>query len=89
MSKCWLHDWEMIERISAGQIKANIEVEGTGPPAIPAVRIVGDDKYYIKKACLKCEKIKDTITPRIEVARQEMDIEEGRKNKAKEIINKH
>lgn len=83
MSKCWIHDWEMLERVSASQIRANIEVEGTD---LPAMEMVGDCEYYIRKACLKCSEVVDTITPHIEVVRRRIERCKDRQKKALDIM---
>ena len=82
--KCWWHDWETIEKVTDGQIEANLKVEGT---IVPALRIIQQDgRDYVKKVCAKCDTVVDTITPRIEVIRERMRNRKVRKEKAERIL---
>lgn len=90
MSKCWFHDWEIIERIGHGQIRENIENEEkykNEKVMPPPMRIIQEDgNSYIKKVCMKCDTVIDTITPQIEIARKEIRRSEERKNRAKDVL---
>ena len=83
MSKCWWHDWEMVERIGECQLKANVEAKINGTLAI---EFVGESFFYIKKACMKCPEVVDTITPQIEAIKENMQYHKERQKIAKKAL---
>ena len=84
--KCWFHDWEVVERIGDSTLKSKVQSEINGDSF--HLEYVGDYPYYIKKVCMKCEVIEDTITPEIERIKASYYNNIEREKKAQKIINK-
>lgn len=84
LCKIGLHNWEVLENLALPQLEERVEakLENRWEMAIVSMGY----NYYIKKACLRCGKIVDTITPMMKKIKQKYYDKRNRQELAQKII---
>ena len=88
MKKCWIHDYQIIDRIGKKQLRHQIRGEVIYSKKGPATRLCRPGKTLFVKICLECGSLTDEVKTQAISYRKQAYRELERMNKAKEIYRK-